>query len=484
MEEKKDITAPKLFISYSWTNPQHEEWVLELATSLVESGVDVILDKWNLKEGHDAVAFMEKMVTDPDINKVLLVTDEVYASKADGRAGGVGTETQIISKKVYENQEQDKFVAVISEKDDSGNPFLPTYYESRVFIDLSEPDRYSENFEKLLRWVFNKPLYVKPELGSKPAFLQTKDSVKLGTNTSHRRTMSAIREGKTFAHGSLDEYLKMYAANLERFRLTEVKGDIDEAIVNNIEEFLPYRNELIELVFVIAQYAPSVENILRLHRFFEEILPYMEPPKHITQWNKMDFDNFKFIVHELFLYTIAILIKYEKFDLANIFLSQRYYLANRDSHGSEPMVKFTIFREYLRSLDHRNKRLGLNRLSLRADLLEQGSKSSGLDFRFLMQADFVLFMRAEIEDEHGYADWWPETLLYLFRFHAAFEIFARSASASYFEKVKVMLNISTKDDLTKLLLSYKSGERQLPRWSSNSINPYGLLGHEQLATIP
>jgi hypothetical protein len=62
----------------------------------------VILDKWDLREGHDAVAFMEKMVTDPEINKVLIIADQIYADKADGRSGGVGTETQIISKEVYE----------------------------------------------------------------------------------------------------------------------------------------------------------------------------------------------------------------------------------------------------------------------------------------------------------------------------------------------------------------------------------------------
>ena len=94
------MDTTKLFISYSWSNSTHEQWVTDLATELREAGVDVILDKWDLKEGYDAVAFMEKMVTDPDIKKVAIVTDETYAKKADGRAGGVGTETQIISKEV------------------------------------------------------------------------------------------------------------------------------------------------------------------------------------------------------------------------------------------------------------------------------------------------------------------------------------------------------------------------------------------------
>ena len=74
---------PKLFISYSWSNTTHEQWVIDLANELTESGIHVILDKWDLKEGHDSVAFMEKMVTDPEISKVAIVCDEVYASKAD-----------------------------------------------------------------------------------------------------------------------------------------------------------------------------------------------------------------------------------------------------------------------------------------------------------------------------------------------------------------------------------------------------------------
>ena len=119
------MTAPKLFISYSWSSSEHEQWVVDLATELRESGVDVILDKWELKEGHDAVVFMEQMVTNPEIKKVAIICDEKYALKADNRSGGVGTETQIISKEVYENQAQEKFVAVVSQKDGAESHFFP-----------------------------------------------------------------------------------------------------------------------------------------------------------------------------------------------------------------------------------------------------------------------------------------------------------------------------------------------------------------------
>ena len=181
------MVGPKLFISYSWTTPDHEAWVLQLATDMRESGVDVILDKWDLREGHDAHAFMEKMVTDPDIKKVVLICDKAYVEKADGRSGGVGTETQIISGEIYAKQAQDKFVAVVTERAEDGRAYLPAYYRSRIYIDLSDPATRTENFDRLLRWAYDKPLYQKPELGQTPSFLsEEKATVALATLVTAR----------------------------------------------------------------------------------------------------------------------------------------------------------------------------------------------------------------------------------------------------------------------------------------------------------
>lgn len=93
--------APKLFISYAWSSTDYEEWIRTLATALRENGIDVILDKWDLREGHDALQFMEQMVTDQTIKKVRIVCDRAYMEKAAQRAGGVGAETQIVSAEVY-----------------------------------------------------------------------------------------------------------------------------------------------------------------------------------------------------------------------------------------------------------------------------------------------------------------------------------------------------------------------------------------------
>ena len=115
----------------------------------------MILDKWDLGEGADKFAFMEKMVTDPSVRKVIAVCDRLYAEKADGRQGGVGTETQIMSKQVYEQinpaDRQQKFVALIAEKNENGDAYVPTFLKSRIYIDMSDEMLRAERFEQLLR---------------------------------------------------------------------------------------------------------------------------------------------------------------------------------------------------------------------------------------------------------------------------------------------------------------------------------------------
>lgn len=478
------MIAQKLFISYSWSASEHEQWVVDLATELRESGVDVILDKWDLREGHDAVVFMEQMVTNKDITKVAIICDETYAAKADGRAGGVGTETQIISKEVYENQAQEKFVAIVSEKDDNGKPYLPTYYKSRIYIDLSEADKYSENFEKLLRWIFDKPLYVKPELGSKPSFLEEGEHISLGTTATFKRCVEAMKNNKPYAAGAYDEYCNTFTLNLERFRLSKPDGEFDDAVIRNLEEFLPFRNEAIQLFTTIAQYSPTPEIVQRTHRLFESLIPYMHRPSHINQYSEWDFDNFKFLIHELFLYALAIFIKHDRLTQAKYLLEQHYYFPGKSDNGLNVMVSYVVFRDYLHSLEHRNKRLELRRLSLRADLLKDRCNSTGIEFRYLMQADFVAFMRAEVEAENEYKRWWPETLLYLGHFNGAFEVFARSVSKAYFDNAKDLIAIETVKDLEPLLMSYQDGSRKLPRWQFEGFSPSVLLGYEHLASRP
>lgn len=140
---------PKVFISYSWSSDPHQEWVESLAERLVRDGVDVVLDLWELREGQDKYAFMERMATDPTISKVLAICDKKYTEKADARKRGVGTESQIMSKEIYDKVDQKKFVAIVTEYFENGEPCLPTFFKTRKFIDMSSEDIHAMKLIKM-----------------------------------------------------------------------------------------------------------------------------------------------------------------------------------------------------------------------------------------------------------------------------------------------------------------------------------------------
>ena len=139
----------------------------------MQDGIDVLLDIYDLKEGHDKYLYMERMVTDPNVTHVLVVCDKAYSEKADARKAGVGTESQIISREVYEKVEQSKFIPVVCEFSDDHEPFLPTFFKSRIWIDFSSSEAVNENWEKLVRVLYGKPAHQKPSLGNPPAYITT-----------------------------------------------------------------------------------------------------------------------------------------------------------------------------------------------------------------------------------------------------------------------------------------------------------------------
>jgi len=144
------------------------------------------------------------------------------------------------------------------------------------------------------------------------------------------------------------------------------------------------------------------------------------------------------------------------------------------------MVAFDIFWQQVNSFNYRKERLKLPRLSLRADLLKQRCSLKWLNFTHLMQADFILFIKAELDC----CLWRPETLLYISRSRDPFEIFARAESKEYFEKIKYLFGIKSLEDFKRLLNEYKQGRRELPKWQFESFDPELLLNIDNLSTQP
>ncbi|MCR5061371.1 MAG: TIR domain-containing protein [Saccharofermentans sp.] len=158
---KKRIESPKVFISYAWGTKEYQDKVLAFATQLRRDGVDVVIDKWDLSEGNDTIAFMQNSINDKTVTNVLMLIDPVYAQKADDFSGGVGTETQIISPKVYKEVTQDRFIPIVFMRDEAGKICKPTYLQCRLHFDLSLVENYDEEYRRLVRTLYGEETYKK-----------------------------------------------------------------------------------------------------------------------------------------------------------------------------------------------------------------------------------------------------------------------------------------------------------------------------------
>lgn len=448
---KEERPIPKVFISYSWSSRQHQDWVETLAKRLTADGVDIILDVWMLKEGQDKYAFMERMVTDESVSKVLAICDKQYAEKANSKKGGVGTESQIISKEVYEKVDQNKFVAVVTEYGEGGEAYVPVFLGGRIFIDMSTEEKALENYEQLLRFIFDRPLRVKPALGTPPAYI-FEDVGGAASKTAHKLALlkRAVQEDRGNVPGLMADYLKSYASALEDHRIDgKITHDFDEQVVSSIEKFTPYRDEFIDFATFISAYRGDERTCQLIVEFFGGLLRYTRPPKDLVRWQDLWFDNYRFIIFELFLYNMAALLNNQRYEQANIFLTQGYldpYLAEK---GQAALRPYYVFNKYPESLERmRKERLNIHFGSyVTAGLLRKRAYHEEVNFESLMQADFILYLRSALNPSDKHSDFWEPRTTGDAETHGAFEIFAKAESKRFFKNLMILLNVESKQDL-------------------------------------
>jgi len=157
-----------VFISYSWDSHEHQEWVLNLATELIEKyGIEVILDQFELSAGKDLTYFMEQSIEKSD--KVLIILTPNYKSKAEERMNGVGYEYSMITQEIFASPvTKIKFLPILREGD--LNTSSPKFLKSKVYHNMIDDNFYIPRLFELHKLIYDKPLKEKPVLGDIPNF--------------------------------------------------------------------------------------------------------------------------------------------------------------------------------------------------------------------------------------------------------------------------------------------------------------------------
>jgi hypothetical protein len=483
----EETQTPKAFISYSWTSEEHKNRVRELVDRLIGDGVETLLDQYDLKEGDDTFAYMEKMVTDPSVSKVVVICNRTYKEKSDGRKGGVGHESTIISPEVYKqvsgNGKDNKFVAVIFEKDENGQAYTPAMFASKLYIDMSTDESYNANYEQLLRFLFNKPVLKKPELGKPPSFILEDTRPSMVTTGKVASIKDAInRDRIPFARGLLGDYFDVLIGVLENMPPGAKDGNLadDEVAIKEIQNFKPYRNELVELTNYLFKFTnpDELEIVEQYGSFLEKGVNVVEKLSQKLNLKEIAFDHISYLLYEIFLYITSIFYKNKRINELIQILERKYYVQRR------LRASYTGYSDFYPELDLfekvRQSRLNTKYISYKAHLLQELADNKIVLWVDLCLMDFLLWLRYSITKSNY---WHPSTRIY-WRYSGSFEAFNRAESIQEVTPLLQIVGAKDIEHFKKWVIDYQASDNG-QRWDFEyDISLPALVNFDRLGKQP
>ena len=269
----------KVFISYSHDSPEHKQWVLELATELRHSGIDAILDQWDLGLGNDITLFIDHGIRNAD--RVLVICTDKYVEKANSAKGGVGYERMIVTAELMQDLGTDKFIPVIRQT--SKKEKTPTFLGTRVYADYRDEKECDEEFSKLIHALYGKPFVQKPPLGER-LFTEIPSD-----KESHTRLPNTSKQVKSIAdaYNAAAEIIRVEDSFEWRQLIKHIKSDV----FNSLEQWGEHEQKI--------QQTDSKEPFQVVDEVVEIILPLMITVLAGVESHKEAFRDQKLLLDDL-----------------------------------------------------------------------------------------------------------------------------------------------------------------------------------------
>jgi hypothetical protein len=239
--------------------------------------------------------------------------------------------------------------------------------------------------------------------------------------TAAEQVRAAVEGNRPNQAGLMRQYMAKLTHDIDghSLKLSGVPEDQwDELLLKSLTESLETVVEFTRVSQAVA-IANAADAAKALYKGFENVLNlYTLPNDFKGQFNPHDFDFAEFVGYELFVTVFACLIQEQRWELIAELLDQTFYVKQHD-RGNRTRTLFTFVSERVKLLDMRKQRLKSNRVSLRADLLNerhtQGELGELMPIQQFVDADYFLFLRSDLPPEttHRGIDWKPWSLLYL-----------------------------------------------------------------------
>ena len=475
---------PKVFFSYSWTSPVHQELVRSWADRLLADGVEVILDIYDLKEGADKNAFMEKMVTDPTVTHVLVVCESGYRKKANERRAGVGTESQIISQEVYEKVAQSKFIPIVCEFDDSGNPVLPAFLKSRIYVDFSSLEAVNENWEQLIRHLYGRPQHAKPKRGRSPSYITSDDPLPVSGITAKLNSLrqAILQEKKGIIEISRRDFLDECVGYANKMRVRDPMVDsVGDKVLETADTLKQVIGPVVDWVLLESRSAEEEAFAEVLIDFLESLRELKSRPVELNGWREGWFDAHVVFVYETFLYIVAALLKTKSYRVLHEVYASRYLRPATDSGGLTELDRFDSFYGHSDVLQSALAPEGRKLHAPAAELVKRHADREDLPFRDIQQAELLTALVSFLTPE---TYWYPQTLLYWPRY-AKFTFFIKAAQRKHFAKLATITGVNDASKMRSIVKQTVQGDGggMQGLWERYRIDIVSLMNLDNLDTI-
>lgn len=440
-----EIKTKEVAISYAWTSERHKREVREFAEQLMADNICVHLDQWEFKKGNSLSKNMEDLLKSDEIDNILIICDELYAEKANGRKGGVGTETLIISPDVYANAKQDKVIPIVWERDDDGNAFLPTYLEDRDYIDFSNDDIFDEQYRELVLQIYGKAKHKRPKLGKTPAFVLDDVPTFQTSKFNLRRLSSSLNSNNVdvvcseFLDNFIDD-LKLISSNVP----TKNYKDTSSHLISYIEKYDLIRDFFIQFFDKVTK-IQEVELIIdSLIDFFVELEFLSDNHYNLKRADKL---FYSFVLRELFLYTISLGLKNKKYSFVRKVIHSPYYFKG-DKNEPDYFVKFNYTSDLINVLNYHIITVQQkNKASPIGEILIE--RLNGLvKHEMFVDVDLICFYVTLLYYEYFGDVWIPFT--YPYKQNDNVDLIRKLSKKSHFDNVKCIFEVNTITEMKDL----------------------------------
>ena len=213
-----------------------------------------------------------------------------------------------------------------------GDACLPLFFKSLIYVDFSSPEKVNAEWEKLVRLIYDKPAIVEPELGPVPGFIKSPQSLPSTTARKFLSYRDAFGKGASMTELYRNDYIDGVIRDLERFAISRPMGipasgaePFWETLKRSLDGMLPYRDELLQF-FELHTFRKSGDDPAIISDALERLLPLKISNGGIVTLMDANLENYSVVLHELFVYAIALFIRAKYFEGCAELLKHRFYV--------------------------------------------------------------------------------------------------------------------------------------------------------------